>query len=80
MLVISVLLTGHLILFGIVLLLLVASSLSLITVKIYNLFLVLLDHSVLFVYLLLQSSSDLQHIIVMLSDVLLDALYVLLSV
>lgn len=78
MLVISVLFTAELILLIIVLLLLVASGLSLVAVKIYYLFLVLLDYSVFFVYLLLQSPSDFQHIIVVLSDVFFDALYVLL--
>ena len=79
-LVISVLFTAKLILLIIVLLLLVASGLSLVAVKIYYLFLVLLDYSILFVYLLLQSPSDLEHIIIVLSDVFFDALYVLLSV
>jgi hypothetical protein len=79
-LVISLLLARHLILLVIILLLLVASGLLFIIGQVHQLLFILLDHSVLLVDLLLQSPSDLEHVIIVLTDVLFDPFNVLLSV
>ena len=80
MLVISLLLTGHLILLRIVLLILVASGLLFIICLVHQLLFILLDHSVLLINLLLQGPGDLQHVIIVLTDVLFYPFNVFLPV
>ena len=80
MLIISLLLTGHLILLSIVLLILVASGLLFIICLVHQLLFILLDHSVLLINLLLQSPCDLQHVIIVLTDVLFYPFNVFLPV
>jgi hypothetical protein len=79
-LVISLLLTGHLILLSIVLLILVASGLLFIICLVHQLLFILLDHSVLLINLLLQGPCDLQHVIIVLTDVLFYPFNVFLPV
>jgi hypothetical protein len=79
-LVISLLLTGHLILLSIVLLILVASGLLFIICLVHQLLFILLDHSVLLINLLLQGPGDLQHVIIVLTDVLFYPFNVFLPV
>ena len=79
MLIIGLLLASHLVLFSLVLLLLLAFGLRLLVLQVHQLLLILLNHSLLLINLLLQRPSDLQHVIIVLSNVLLDTLHVLLT-
>ena len=79
MLIIGLLLASHLILLSVVLLLLLAFGLLLLVLQVNQLLLILRNDCLLLINLLLQRPGDLQHIVIMLSYVLLDTLNVLLT-